>query len=118
LIRGSSSVSLSGFSVDWEKAFYQGQVTAVNDDFFDLEIPEEYPYEIIDNKLFLRNQPLWGIGEIDPERRGLRFQRRLNLGCDNLSVLKVGELSGNKVRFEGEICKSGSVRGIEVLHIF
>lgn len=53
-IKKSENITLKNYSVDWERPFVtQGKFVKITKDYMDLEIDKaQYPYEIVNNKVF------------------------------------------------------------------
>ncbi|MDR2115929.1 MAG: right-handed parallel beta-helix repeat-containing protein [Planctomycetaceae bacterium] len=106
----SENITVRNFSVDWEKPFIaQGTIVDTKDDWIDIKFDtSEYPFEIIDGKLFFlgegwRRQVEGYTLLFDKTTKELVYQTRDNaVGSNDLFNKRAEQLDKNTVRFHGK----------------
>jgi hypothetical protein len=109
-IAHSENVTVRNFSVDWDKPFIaQGTIVDTKDDWIDIKFDTtEYPFEIMDGKLFFlgenwRRQVDGYTLLFDKTTKELVYRTRDNaLGNNELFNKKAEQLDSNTVRFHGK----------------
>ncbi|CAG7627809.1 right-handed parallel beta-helix repeat-containing protein [Paenibacillus allorhizosphaerae] len=114
VIDESQHVTLMRFSVDWERPLLsQGTVTSVGDDFFDVQVPPQYTYEIIDRKLHFHGEG-WtervkGIIEMDPQTCAPAYQSGDWLNYGHYAPISVDEIAPGLVRHSGSMKRKPAI---------
>ena len=114
VIDASQHITLTRFSVDWERPLLsQGTVARVGDDFFDVEIAPQYPYEIVDRKLHFHGEG-WmervkGLIEMDPQTCAPAYQSGDWLNYGHYAPLAAEEITPGLVRHCGPMKRKPAV---------
>ncbi|MDR6549110.1 hypothetical protein [Paenibacillus qinlingensis] len=104
VLDGCQEMTVKNLTIDWERPMLsQGQVIGVANQSFDVEIPWDYPYDIVDRQLVFKGEgwqePCKGIIEMDPLTKSPLFQSGDYLNYGNYAKLHVKEVSPGVVRF-------------------
>ncbi|OXM13791.1 hypothetical protein CGZ75_22530 [Paenibacillus herberti] len=106
VLDGCHDITVKNASIDWERPILsQGEVIEVGDGTFDVEIPKEYPYEVVDgNLIFLGEgwtEPCKGIIEMDSSTRSPAYGTGDYLNYGSYLKFRVEELAPGRIRYHG-----------------
>ncbi|MCM3749058.1 right-handed parallel beta-helix repeat-containing protein [Paenibacillus pasadenensis] len=106
VLDGCDDITVKNASIDWERPILsQGKVIAVGDGTFDVEIPKEYPYEVVENSLIFLGEgwtePCKGIIEMDSQTKGPAYGSGDYLNYGSYLKFKVEELAPGLLRYHG-----------------
>jgi len=109
VVSRSSRITLRNFRIDWHRTFHsEGVITGVGENYVDLKIAEQFPYEIEHGRLVFTGEgsdtyKINNALEFDSKRRETAFQV-----YDNYEIGKrhrAEELAPGHVRFHAEFLK-------------
>lgn len=120
LIEGSENITIKNLSIDWAQSFHSEMLVIARDEAektFDVQISEEYPYEIRNDQLiFVKEYYEHPIGQsilFDPVRHAIAFDTESYTGLNTITRKKVVSKGVKNIKYKYEHDK----RAIEYKHL-
>ena len=107
VLEKSDNVYIKNINIDWERPTHsQGEIIYSSNEYIDIKISQEYPYEVENNKIYFIGEEwkeiLWALIEIDKDTLAPAYGSGDNcLGLNNGSKYSIEELEEGIIRIKG-----------------
>lgn len=120
IVSGSQNITLSNFSIDWEHPFYtQGLVKSATKDYFDVQLPQNPHWEVINEELWLEEEgwrfPFVYFLEFDAVTRAPAYKVKDNAGSPWNLKRRVEELKDGIIRVHVPMTTPPKINNLIVL---